>query len=349
MEKRRTIGEKMRKTAFIMSVALFCLYSCSTKVDLYTGYTDMTIVYGVLDVTKDTNMIKISRAFAGNNEEEFDPYQIIQIADSLNYPGKLDARFIELKCVQGNDYVPTGREIVFDTLTIHNKEEGLFYAPDQKLYYTTTRFNVNSGNQKYRYKLVVCKANDTITSEIGLLGGSNFQIHSGTVYFKSEISSKTHKLYFVPDDNGGIYQIGMRFNYKELRKGQDTVMKAVEWSLGSFSELDLGYENGAYYVTYPENALFTFLSNAIGNDILNVERFFSSFIVSISAYGNELYEYMLTNNASGIVDYSYTNIHGGVGVISSRYEIERSLKLSGRTQMDLLAMPWGFKNLGYKD
>jgi hypothetical protein len=91
------------------------------------------------------------------------------------------------------------------------------------------------------------------------------------------------------------------------------------------------------------------LSNAIGDDTFNVERFFSSFIISISAYGEELFEYMLTNSASGIVDYTYTNIHGGYGVFSSCYEIEKSVKLSSRTMTDLLAMPWGFKNLGYKD
>ena len=337
----------MRRVFGFLMLVLAGLCSCSTKIDLYSDYKDTTIVYGVLNVAKDTNFVKITRAFAGSDEGDFDPYQITQIADSLNYPGKLDARFIELKSAQGDDHAPTGREIILDTLTIHNKEEGLFYAPDQKLYYTTNRFNVNSGNQKYKYKLVVCKANDTITSEIGLLGGSNFQIHSGIVYFRSEVSSRTHKLYFVPDDNGGIYQVSMQFNYKELHKGQDTITKAVGWSVGSFGKLDMGYEDGAYYVTYPENALFTYLSNAIGDDILNVERFFSSFIVSISAYGNELYEYMLTNSASGIVDYSYTNIHGGVGVISSCYEIEKNLTLSGRTQTDLLSMPWGFKNLGY--
>lgn len=339
----------MRTFFGFLMLVLAGLCSCSTKVDLYTDFKDNTIIYGVMNVSKDTNFVKITRAFSGSDDEGFNPYPIAQIADSLNYPGKLDARLIELKNAPGEDYTPTGREIVLDTITIHNKQEGLFYAPDQKLYYTKSRFKVNNGSQKYRYKLVVCKPNDTITSEIGLLGGSNFQIHSGMVYFRSEISSNTRKLFFVPDDNGAIYQISMQFNYKELHKGQDTINKAVEWTLGAFSKLDLGYENGSYYVTYLENALFTYLSNAIGDDTFNVERFFSSFIISISAYGEELFEYMLTNSASGIVDYTYTNIHGGYGVFSSCYEIEKSVKLSSRTMTDLLAMPWGFKNLGYKD
>ena len=337
----------MRKTVLLLTLVWVGMVSCSTKIDLYADFKDSTIVYGVMDVAKDTNFVKITRAFSGSNDGEFDPYQITLIADSLNYPGKLDARFIELKKAQGNSYAPTGREIILDTITIHNKQEGMFYAPDQKLYYTTRHFKVNNETEKYKYRLAISKDNDTITSEIGLLGGSNFQIYSGMVYFRSEISNRTRKLYFVPDDNGGIYQISMQFNYKELHLGQDTIMKSVEWTLGSFGKLDMGYENGTYYVNYPENALFTYLSNAIGDDILNVERFFSSFIVSISAYGEELYEYMLTNTASGIVDYSYSNIHGGFGVLSSCYEIEKNVKLSSLTQTDLLAMPWGFKYLGF--
>ena len=336
----------MRKIAVIVSVALCYLCSCSTKVDLYVGFTDTTVVYGVLDVAKDTNMIKITRAFAGSNDDSFDVYQVVQLADSLNYPGKLDARLIEYRGTQGNAYAHTGREIVLDTITIHNKEEGMFYAPDQKMYFTTDHFNVNDGNEKYKYKLAVCKSNDTITSEIGLLGSKSFQIHSSMVYFRSK-NAKTQKLFFTPDDNDAIYQIKMQFNYKELHPKQDTVNKNIVMDLGSFDMMDLSYENNSYFVTYHESTLFRALATAIGHDTIHAERFFNGFVVSISAYGKELHNYTLTNQPSGIADYSYTNINGGCGVLSSRFKLEKNLRLSSLTQTDLLSMPWGFKNLGY--
>lgn len=344
---------KMKAKTLLLTFIWLSMVSCSTKVDLYTGFKDATIVYGVLDVAQDTSFIKITRAFSGSNDESFDAFEIAQIADSLNYPGKLDARFIELKSVQGNSYAPTGREIILDTITIHNKQEGTFYSPNQKLYYTTARLKVNSGSEKYRYRLTVNKSTDTITSEIGLLGGSNFQIRTEMVKFTSENSTKKGKIYFTPDDNGGIYQVNLQFNYKEVHVGQNPVIRNVSWTLGSFSLMDLGYENGAYFVTYPENALFTELSNAIGNDIYQVERFFISFDISISAYGKELYNYAQMNvpSVNGLLqslsDYSYTNIEGGYGVFSSRYVLSKSVKMSSRTQADLMGMPWGFKNLGY--
>lgn len=340
----------MQKNVFVLVFALACLGSCSTKVDLYADFKDTTIVYGVLNNVQDTNFVKITRAFSGSDNASFDVFQITQIADSLNYPGKLNARFIELKNGQDNSFVPTGREIVLDTITLHNKQEGLFYAPYQKMYYTTERFKVNSGNNKYRYRLAICKSNDTVTSEIGLLGGSNFQIRTTMVKFKSEASANTGKVYFTPDENAGVYKIDMQFKYKELRPGQDTVKKTAVWTLGTFLHVDLGYENGSNYVTYPENSLFTVLNNVFGDDTLKVERFYDSFVISMDAYGRELYDYTLTNGASGsLIDYTYTNIKGGFGVLSSRCSIERKVDISSRTKTDLMASPWGFKYIGYKE
>lgn len=343
----------MKNIHFILILFIFSavFYSCSTKVDLYADYKDNTIVYGVMDVAQDTNYIKIGRAFLGSDEIAFDVNQIVLIADSFNYPGKLDARLIESKCDYGNHYAPTGREIILDTITVHNKQQGLFYAPDQKLYYTTEHFKVNDGNERYRYKLRVCRDNDTITSEIGLLGSRNFQLLSDKVYFRSK-SAKTRKIVITPEDNEAIYQFDMQFNFKEFRGGHDTIKKEVHWSLGTFSVMDMNYEDGVYSVTYPENSLFKILSIAIGDDILNVERFLDSFVITISVYGKELHDYIQMNMPSNgfsqsVADYSYTNIHGGYGVFSSRYELKNTVLLSSLAQTDLLLMPWGFKYLGY--
>lgn len=80
---------------FILSCFIFAFNSCSTDVDLYLDFKDTTIVYGVLDVANDTNVIKIIRAFSGRNDDNsFDAHEIALIADSSNYPGKLDARFL---------------------------------------------------------------------------------------------------------------------------------------------------------------------------------------------------------------------------------------------------------------
>lgn len=338
----------MKKVYFILVLSYFILVfsACSTDVDLYVEMKDTPVVYGVLDVTNDTNVVKIIRAFSGSNDDSFDVHQIALIADSSNYPGLLDARFIEYKKASGGTWSPTGREIILDTMMLYNKPEGFFYAPNQKVYYTTEPFKVNNAYVKYKYKLLVIKSNDTISSDIGLIGGENFQISSPMVFFKAE-NGGMRKLLFTPDDNEAIYQVRMQFNYKELRPGQDTVYKNVTWSLGRGSTYDLGVEDGKRYFTYHEESLFNLLSEAIGNDNFNVERFYESFIVSIYAYGKELEDYIQLNAATSGIEYYSTNIHGGLGILSSCHEIKKSVDMSSRTKTDLLSKNWGFKYIGY--
>ena len=337
---------KNMRFILILSCFIFVFNACSTDVDLYTDFKDVTIVYGVLDVANDTNVVKVIRAFSGSNEDSFDAHQIALIADSSNYPGKLDARFLEYKKPSGGTYSPTGREIILDTMTLYNKPEGLFYAPNQKVYYTTEHFKVNNAYVKYKYKLLVSKPNDTISSEISLIGGERFQIVTPKVFFKVG-SLEKRKVYFTPDDNDAVYKATMQFNYKEVRHGHDTVCKNVNWSIGPSSTFDLGYEEGNLYYTYRENQLFSLLENAIGDDNLNVERFFDSFVISIFAYGKELEEYTQISGGTSSIDYYYTNIHGGMGILSSYHEISKTVEISSRTMTDLLSMHWGFKHLGY--
>ena len=337
----------MRRISAIVLLVMSILCSCSTDVDIYTDLEDTTIVYGVMDVAKDTNFIKIIRAFAGSNSDSFDANEIAMIADSSNYPGKLDARFLEYKGgTNGKTYLPTGREIILDTITVNNKEEGQFYSPNQKLYYTTEHFNVNSLYNRYKYKFLILKSNDTISSEVSLIGGERFQIVTPKVFFKVG-SFEKRKIYFTPDDNDAMYKATMQFNYKEVKHGHDTVYKNVNWSYGPSSTFDLGYEGGNLYYTYRENQLFSLLENAIGDDNLNVERFFDSFVITIFAYGKELEEYMQISEATSGIEYYYTNIHGGLGILSSSHEISKNVEISSRTMTDLLSMDWGFKHIGY--
>ena len=337
----------MKRIGVVLCFLVSIMCSCSTEVDLYTDFKDTTVVYGVMDIANDTNVIKIIRAFSGNNNDNsFDAHQIALIADSSNYPGKLDARFLEYKKDLGGTFTYTGREIILDTMTFHDKKEGLFYAPNQKVYYTTEHFHVNNPYERYKYKLLISKPNDTISSEISLIGGSNFQISTPMVFFKAE-NAGTRKLLFTPDDNEAVYQVTMQFNYKEVRFGQDTIYKNVKWSIGPYNTYELGIEDRKLYFTYRENILFNELSEAIGNDILNIERFFDSFVVSIYAYGKELEDYTQISEATSGIEYYYTNIHGGLGILSSCHEIRKNVDISSRTKTDLLSMPWGFRNIGY--
>lgn len=304
--------------------------ACSTDVDLYADYKDITIVYGVLDADADTNFVKINKAFLGPG----DATHISQIPDSSNYPGKLDARIVEY--VNGD----INRELILDTITIHDKDSGDFYAPNQLLYYTTEQIHAGSS---YEYKLIINKTNDTVTATTKVVGGDGFNVYTGIMNFSSTATSGVVKWY--PASNAAMYNVTFRFEYTEVLSG-DSTNKDMEWSLGTFAINDLTMEEGCFCVPYEPTAFFNYLRNDLGADtITSSKRYVGPFHITIAAGGTELYNYISVNEPSSSIVQSipeYTNINGGYGVFSSRTMINRTVRLSSQTVTELYAKGWGF-------
>lgn len=329
------------------------LNSCDTRVNLYADYKDIPIVYGLLDATQNTNYVKIVRAFSNNNENPISATDIALIADSSNYPGKLDARLIELGKTYGNHYEPTGRVIVLDTTTLHHKDSGAFYYPNQKVYFTRERLKTNSGSHDYKYRLQILKGDDTITSVTGMVGGDRFKINNKSIGFDPN-STEANKFTFIEAQNAFAYSARMRFEYTEKLPGHPETPKSIEWPLGYFSVNDLelveGYSDpghNIYGMAYRENSLFNYLRTAIGADTMNATRYMGDFYITLTAGGSELYNYIEVNSPSGSISQNvpdYTNINGGFGIFSSRVTIKKEVQLSSPTKVKLKSVSgWGFE------
>lgn len=340
---------------FVVFISVFV--SCTTDVDMYADYKDVTIIYAMLDPRADTNYVKITRAFCGTNDNPIDANEIVQIYDSSNYPEKLDARIIEMKNTYGGVYEPTGRVMRLDTITLHDKEEGVFYAPDQLFYYTAEPFLAGSEEIKYKYRLVVVKPDgDSLTAQTGMVGNAEFAITTGGVAFQAATTNEVKKIMFKADEFASLYEVSMQFNYREQKAGQGMKTKNVRRSFGTrtlneFSKLE-GSAN-TYYLEYSANWLFNALAIAIGGDTIydanhpNVVRYIDNFVISISAASDELTYYYIANqaqlNSPMSLITTYTNIEGGYGLFSSRTKIEREAKLSANTKRELFGMSsWGF-------
>ena len=339
----------MKKLCFLLSLLASITFfnACSTDVNLYADYKDIPVIYGLIDATVDTNFLRINRAFSSSNDNPINANDVALISDSCNYSGKLDAKVVEYKAGFGNQYLPTGRVIELDTMTIHNKETGIFYAPHQKVYYTTAPFNANTASARYKYRLVVNKDNDTITAETGVVGGENFKILTFQTSFISDPTDASGKITFKPADNAAFYDVKMYFNYME-KHGTTVANKQVKWDFGTKSIDQLTYEDGTYIVTYSMNSLFNLLEEAIAGDTMAVTRYFDEepIEIMIVAGGEELYNYIQVNSQAGGFSQTipdYTNISGGYGVFSSRINKIRKARLSGRAACDLYGKrAWNF-------
>ena len=350
----------MKKVHFIAVFMVFIsvFYSCSTDVELYADYKDVAIVYAMLNPKADTNFVKLTRAFCGTNEDPIDATEVSLIADSCNYPGKLDARIIELKNTYDGPFEPTGRVFELDTITIHDKEVGAFYAPDQKMYYFTEPLYTGSSRNRYKYRLVVIKPDgDSLTAQTHMVGNEEFVIITGGVGFQTTPTDEMKQIYFRADGSASLYEISMQFNYLEQKTGQEIQKKSINRSFGTkaiseFHKIE-GTEN-SYYQDYSVNWLFNALANAIGGDTVvnpnhpNVVRYIDNFIITISAASDELACYYYATEAQqyspvGFVSV-YSNIDGGFGLFSSRTNIKKEAALSNSTRRELFAKTsWGFK------
>ena len=346
----------MRKTFLLITLLLMLgtwFTSCSTDVDLYADYKDIPVVYGLIDAKADTNYIKITRAFCSDNDHPLDANAAALVYDSSNYPGRLNAFIMEMKSTSGQPFLPTGRYIPLDTLTIHNKKPGAFYAPNQLLYYTDQQFNTNSEGEKYRYKLYVIKPdNDTVTAETGIVGG-DISVGSSMVNFQARPSSVSQVMYFTASEEGLLYEIAMKFKYREIHEGQPMEQKEVSWTSGTKPlEAFEKVADQSYKHFYSVNALFKALDRAIGNDTVwdvnhpNVIRYMDDFVISISSAGEDFYnyyQYTMSTQYGLSLSSEYTNINGGCGLFSSRIQVERSVMLSSLALYDLFNKPWGFR------
>ncbi|HOI32470.1 MAG: DUF4249 family protein [Bacteroidales bacterium] len=316
---------------FIVIASLLVVFnSCSTDVDLYADYKDITIVYGLLDAGQDTNFIKITKAFLG-------PGNALEIAkdpDSSNYAQKLNV------ILQGKKNGADQNPIVLDTITIHNKLAGdsIFYFPSQLLYYTTATLDPNA---QYTLKIEpeskAIEAKTDMIASFGVVRPVNFINFASTSATQIEWNSA---------HGGKRYEVQIIFNYKELRPGNpDTLYKQMFWNLGTRHSqgLDGGEEMS---VSYMGSEFYSRLGQEL-DDELNVKRWAGEVLLTISAGGEELSTFIDVNAPSNSIVQEipqYTNILNGYGIFSARSKAVKVYNLNPLSETKLVEdYNWGFR------
>lgn len=347
LQRIKTLPAMRKIIPMLCLAAVMGFSACSTDVDLYADYKEVPVVYGLLDARADTNYIKITRSFYAQG----DAYTSAANPDSSNYPGKLDVRLVEY--LNGDSI----REIILDTITIHNKQPGTFYHPDQKLYYTAERLGQNTSNRKYSYRLKVALPTGELTTTTVLVGSPSFDVQSLAVNFSQEYFGTLRPFLFNPAINAAYYEFSLTFTFKEQRTPNgDSVPRSFTWHVGNYDEeyLSSYLVDGQYAFRYRPDDFYEQLTDFIGGDTTdyNVKRFITDYPIeaTITACGEELWRYQYINDASagfGMGYDEYGLIDGGLGEFSSRMTARKKLRLAGETVPELVARPhWRFKFIG---
>ncbi len=322
--------KKLFRLLFLFFIPCF-LASCETDFDVIADYKEVAIVYGLLNQNDSVHYLRINKAFLGDGNS----LTYAQIADSSSFGA--DIRVILTETTPGG----IKKEIVFDTVTLSNKQPGDFYSPNQLFFYSKAKLNENN---TYKLSITNLKTSYEISSETRLVHNFSFSKpaqFTKTLNFKRSIT-QPNKFVWGNAVNGKRYQFRLYFNYKELTTLGDTVYRKIDWvfpdniteKIDGSGESDVNYVNEDFYKLCDSKVPYSDV--AAEANIIN--RYASVCILEVTAVGDEFNTYLEANAPSTgvlIEKPAYSNIINGLGLLSCRYQIQRSMPLSAETILDL--------------
>lgn len=311
---------KILKFTFF-AVVLSFLTSCEEEIVSKSDGKETAIVYAVLNASENVHFVRINRAiFGGGNSLE-----IAAISDS-SYYDQVDATIKEYQ----NGTV-TRTWILKDTM-VENKEPGVFFYPEQKLYYfeTTTLAPLIANSQTtYELEAVINGGEFTIKGKTELVSGmlinspkesNQFNFANNNVeengYASTSISVNT--------GNASKIEISLTVEFNEFIGTTLFATKSFIWNVSEFEGESL---NGATISASANGKTFYELvkQNATDNPAITKRQLKQ---ITVSEYGaaEDLQKYLLVNKPSSSLTQSkpiYTNLTATndnrvLGVFSSR-------------------------------
>lgn len=322
--------------AFFVSVLLF---SCSNDLDITADYKETTIIYGLLNQTDSVQYVQVFKGFLDENTSAL---VLAQNPDSVFYDDS-----VEVKLNDGS------QTFLLERIIGPNRAAGVFVDSPNYVYrlaspiaedrqYSLTFTNTRTGHVVTAHTPVVKDFDITFPPEELLV---NFAVATPVnVQWRSA-------------ENGKVYQLAIRFSYEEWNvntpSDRDTVY--VDWPIFNqqISNTTAGGENMSFKID--GQSFYSFLkSNIEANPDLQRQTVEYPLEFRFFVGGEELYNYIRVNTAqSGITSLSikpeYTNVAGGIGIFSSRYNTSRvNVGLSQRS-LDSLSCGSLTKNLNFID
>jgi hypothetical protein len=349
----------------ILVASLLLFAGCKQDLQVtVTHYVDTPVVYGLLNLNEtypagpNAHYIRIQKGYLlkGN------AYLATGIEDSIYYPNNLT---VQLNSADGYHYYNLTR---IDGATVGlNKDTGIFANVPNYLYTFTGNLNIDSTTN---YNLLITR-NDTSVKNgvtvitIDTVATSTTSLVNGlAIFYPSNNGTSTISFSNVPDqeatvswgvgNNSGVYDLTVRFFYKEFLASTNTLTKDSFIDIPVFSSYTPAtVSNGTATYNLAASVITNYLANNLANNNL-LYREFVSMQFTIGAGGTTLASYFNQQQSqSGLTSSNalppFTNITGGVGLLSSReYQSVSNIGLSNMG-LDSLACAPGASFLNFKN
>ncbi len=317
----------------ILVIATLLLVGCKQDLQVAAShYLDIPVVYSLLNISEtyptgpNTHYIRIQKGYLlkGN------AYLATGIIDSIYYP--VNGITVKLYGSAGYDSFALTRVDGSSPGIGLNKDTGIFANTPNYLY----SFNASGGyalNANETYTLVISKTVNgqlqTLATAVDSIVG-NFPIYSPSRIGGSSIAfsnTQPQVLTWGLAQNGGIYDLTVRFFYREYSSLTNTLTKDTFIDIPVFQSLIPPANNASGNLTFTltSSIITNYLANNLvaSPDIYREFNYQKGMQFKFAAGGNALANYFLQQQAqSGLTSSNalptYTNVTGGIGVFSSR-------------------------------
>lgn len=359
----------MRSKLFSIVVLVFIgitQFGCSNEIEVIGVWQDIPVVYGVIDITKDTNYIRIERAYLPPNKSAL---EVAKNPDSIYF----DTNDVEIIMYNklGGSYAPSPIPIERVDLATEGiiREDGIF-----------------ASNPAYAYRLIGVRASEFKLEIKNNKTGNTFEAVTERVetdrsfiFLQPSYNPGTRPITWVKEVNGeqvlqtqvidltdnfaAIYDIGIRFHYQEYQvdasgnkiSGTEE-RKVVDWKARkSFvpeneNQFDVAIKANDFYEGLSRN-----LSDVTGTMTRRCGGYIEFYIEGAS---ESMRQYISAINANqGLVGGlypadPYSNVEGGYGVLATSNRLERGtnplMEMSGLSY-EYLADSEQTRGLGFED
>ena len=314
---------RMKNITLLFLLFSVAFSSCETDFNVNADWEEVTVVFGLLDQSDTLQYIRINKAFLGDESA----YVMASVSDSLNYnPENLE---VKIERLSSSGVVLQSRIL---TDTIMEKEDG-YFATDNNIIYVFDTDNFLNEEKEYLLTVTNKLSGKVITSKTKLIHDINLMSSFDNPVYKMGFYNQTGSfsnttVEWSHSQNASIYQMTLYVNYTEY--GQDTIEKTIQ-KLYPIIDFD-GNTNLKQNISGEE--FFNLIAFNVPKDN-TVNRRINNIDLLFSAASQDLKTYISLNEPpTGIVQERelFTNINGGIGLFSSRYnKLQENIDLTTST------------------
>ncbi len=303
----------MIKKILTLGLCIALLAGCKTKFSVNGEYEEKPVVHFLLDQGENYHFLKLNKTFL----KEGDAFEYAK-DPSLSY---FDNVVATVKEVGGQNRTWTLKDTI-----ITNKKDGVFYAPEQKLYYFVA--SDLDENVPYRLNIDIDNGKFNVTGQTNLVKDVNITYPQPNFSFNfADYNVNVNGYKSTPITfslgNAALYKVQLRIEYREFTaSGQKD--KSLMWNLGTINRSDISTSKATVSATGEQ--FYEFLSKKIDPDSDVTKRTLKSLEIILTAGSEDLNTYILTNKPSSSLAQNkptYSNVDGALGIFSSRVSIKQ--------------------------